>query len=604
MMLVFLVLLVIITLPGNAAEGPEWTSSLNHRLDDGKLQQTRSAMLQDKYIYLPLITKNFPITPLAPVLDAISNQDGDGNYTITWTAVEGGKTYLLQEDDNNSFSSPTTAYEGPSTSKAISGKGVGAYYYRLMAYNPYASSGWSNIQTVMVSVTPPPCPQAGSWWGKTGQDENIVFTIENSPVCQIAAGSLKISWDITLCGSATITFNSAKPITDNKFSVSSTQVDATGEFTAFDLAKGTLTVDYMSGYTRCYYKGFWEAYPVVGTNGPAFDLLVQPDDKILVGGKFSEVGGQTHHNLARLNPDGSLDSAFTPNFNSSVFALAIQSDGKILAGGLFSHVDGEAHARIARLNPDGSLDTSFNAQIVGNVAELAIQSDGKILVGGRFSDVNGQPRDSIARLNADGTLDEAFNVTASYMDVYALEVQADDKILLGGYIEDVAGETWADYFVRLNPGGSLDTTFQPDTEGSWVDGVAIQADGKILAAIYGDLARFETNGARDDSFISPKPLAQSIRQVAIQAGGALVVGGDFWRLGGDLFEYLAQLDPNGALNSAFNPAPNGTIYTLSVQPDNKILVGGTFTQISGQVRHGLVRLNSDGTLDESFSIGT
>jgi uncharacterized delta-60 repeat protein len=584
------ILLLNIPFSGGAAHPFEWTFP---SFD----QQNQSD------IYLPLVAKNTSFSLMAPVLNPISNDDSDGNYTVTWTAAEGAESYLLQEDDNSAFSSPTTAYEGSSTTKAISGREVGSYYYRVMASNAYASSEWSNIESVVVSVPAPDCPQTGSWRGTTSQNESIEFIVEDSPTCQIAAGSLSISYDTYPCGSATTYFLSAFPITDDQFSVFSPEVDATGEFTAADLATGTLLVDYYSVNGRCYYSGSWEAYPVVGANGPVFDLLVQPDDMIVLGGQFSEVGQQPHENLARLIPDGSLDSAFTPDFNNSVLAVAIQTDDKILAGGAFSQVDGQPHASIARLNPDGSLDTGFNAQIEGDLTELALQSDGKILVGGWFSAVNGQPRSSLARLNADGTLDEAFIVNSAYMDVYALAVQPDDKILVGGYIQDVSGETWADYFVRLNADGTLDTTFQPDTGGWWVYGLVVLPDGKIMAAIQGDLARFDADGNRDTSFDSPETDNQSIRTVALQSDGALVVGGDFHYLDENPIEYLARLDASGALNLAFNPSPNDEVYTLVVQDDNKILVGGAFTQINGQVRHSIARLNPDGSLDESFSIG-
>ncbi len=598
----FFALLINIPFSGGMAYAPEWMSTLIYLQDSDIIYPIRTGELEQRDIYLPLVGKNFPFTPPSPVVNSIVNVDGDGKYSVTWSIAEGADTYLLQEDDNAYFSSPTTAYEGPATSKEISGKGVGTYYYRVMASNAYASSEWSNIESVVVNVTPPACPQTGSWRGTTSQHESIEFIIEDSPACQIAAGSLKISFYTTLCGGATTTFLSAFPIVDNKFSVFSSTVDAKGEFTASDLAAGTLIVDYMSEIYRCYYTGSWEAYPVVGANGSVFDLLVQPDEKILLGGKFTEVGQQSHHNLARLNPDGSPDSAFNPDFNSSVHALAIQTDGKILAGGVFSQVDGQVHAGIARLNPDGNLDTGFNAQIDGDIYELALQSDGKILVGGWFSTVNEQPRSSLARLNADGTLDEVFNVDSAYMYVNALEVQPDDKILLGGNIEDISGVVWADYFVRLNSDGTLDTSFQPDTGGWWVDGLTVLADGKIVAAIYEDLARFASNGIRDNSFISPASLGGSIRHVALQTDGALVVGGDFISLGDAPINYLAKLDANGTLNLAFNPGPNNKVYTQVVQADNKILVGGAFTQINGQVRHSIVRLNPDGSLDLSFSL--
>ena len=64
---------------------------------------------------------------------------------------------------------------------------------------------------------------------------------------------------------------------------------------------------------------------------------------------------------ADLNP-GSLDIGFDPGggANSHVLAVALQPDGKVLIGGDFTTVDGVARAYIARMNADGSLDTAFD----------------------------------------------------------------------------------------------------------------------------------------------------------------------------------------------------------------------------------------------------
>src|SRR5438067_10693784 len=94
---------------------------------------------------------------------------------------------------------------------------------------------------------------------------------------------------------------------------------------------------------------------------------------------------------------------FDPNANGTVVAVVVQPDGKILIGGGFSTLSPNGGAavtrnRIARLNPDGTLDTAFNANANGDVNAIALQADGKILVGGFFTRIGGQTRNRIARL--------------------------------------------------------------------------------------------------------------------------------------------------------------------------------------------------------------
>jgi sugar lactone lactonase YvrE len=86
-------------------------------------------------------------------------------------------------------------------------------------------------------------------------------------------------------------------------------------------------------------------------NGPIYVVVVQPDGKILIGGLFTTVLGVARNRIARLNPDGTLDSTFNPSANSTVFSLAVQADGKILAGGFFNSIGGQTRNFIARLDP-------------------------------------------------------------------------------------------------------------------------------------------------------------------------------------------------------------------------------------------------------------
>ena len=65
-----------------------------------------------------------------------------------------------------------------------------------------------------------------------------------------------------------------------------------------------------------------------------FSIAVQADGKILAGGHFTSIGGQTRNNIARLETDGRLDQTLDlSTVGSYVFATAVQPDGKILIGG-------------------------------------------------------------------------------------------------------------------------------------------------------------------------------------------------------------------------------------------------------------------------------
>ena len=379
-----------------------------------------------------------------------------------------------------------------------------------------------------------------------------------------------------------------------------------------------------------------------GANGFVNAIAVQADGKILIGGRFTFLGGggfgtTARNYIGRLNADGSLDTSFDPGANSYFWAIAVQADGKILVGGEFTTLGGggigtTTRNRIGRLNADGSLDSSFNPGANWNIDALAVQPDGKILVGGWFTTLGGgstgtTTRNRIGRLNADGSLDTSFNPGANSY-VYAIAVQVDGRILVGGAFTTLGGggtgTTARARIGRLNADGSLDASFNPGAN-STVLALAVQPDGKILAGggfstLGGGgtgttaralIGRLNADGGLDTDF---DPGANNwVDALVVQPDGKILVGGWLLTLGGGgsgttARSFIGRLNADGSLDTTFNPGANGTVLALAVQPDGKILVGGYFTTLGGggigaTTRNYIGRLNADGSLDTNFNPG-
>src|SRR6185503_18574115 len=106
-----------------------------------------------------------------------------------------------------------------------------------------------------------------------------------------------------------------------------------------------------------------------------------------------------------LNANGTLDTGFNAaaaGFFATVYSMVLQPDGKILVGGFFEVLNGQSRIGIGRLNADGTLDTGFNPQANAEIFSTALQPDGRILVAGRFTLLGGQSRSWLGRLNGDG----------------------------------------------------------------------------------------------------------------------------------------------------------------------------------------------------------
>jgi uncharacterized delta-60 repeat protein len=225
---------------------------------------------------------------------------------------------------------------------------------------------------------------------------------------------------------------------------------------------GKILVAYTEGATPYYITrlnkdgsqdtSFATAVPL---NNQVNALAITGDGKILVGGFFTKVNGAKRNFLARLNDDGSVDGTFTPKIVSadtasygSVYVIIQQPDGKIIVGGHFTSVSGETRGSVARLSVNGKLDTSFDpgTALAGYEDTTfaysgALQANGQVVIGGRFLTADGVGRKDLARLDADGKIDPTFGTKAgANYSVDAVLLQANGDLLIGGYFTTYAGK--------------------------------------------------------------------------------------------------------------------------------------------------------------------
>lgn len=335
--------------------------------------------------------------------------------------------------------------------------------------------------------------------------------------------------------------------------------------------------------------------------------LVQPDEKILVGGRFTRFGDGPRRSLARLNPNGSVDDGFTAFTDGEVHALALQTDGKIFIAGEFGKVNDLARRRFTRLNPGGTVDSTFKPRVSVNreIRAALIQPDGKILIAGSFDMVTGTKQNRIARLNADGVRDIGFKPgTGSPAIIWSLALQPDGKILAAGDFTSFDDQPFR-RLVRLDSGGSVDPTFNfSDGANGQIFAVAVQRDGKIL--IGGDftmvrgqershIARLNPDGSVDLRFNPGAGPNTGIRCLALQADGKILIGGIFTSVGGVSRNRIARLLPNGSLDAKFDPGEgaNEVIRWVGFESDGKILLVGAFKTFAGREYGRIARLNGD-----------
>ena len=294
--------------------------------------------------------------------------------------------------------------------------------------------------------------------------------------------------------------------------------------------------------------------------------------------------------------DGALDPSFdgdgkqttsVSTGNESWRAVAVQLDGKMIVSGL-AGTGPAARAHLLRFNTDGSLDTTFGGgdgistapDPGGPFTSVALQSDGKIVAGGFRISAGGSF--GVARYNSDGTLDPSFagdgtfNIgwAAFFNDgVDSLAIQPDGRILAAGFTD--AGNPGANLaMVRLNTDGTLDTSFGG-------------GDGVVFTAV-------------------PGSIGESGRSIALRADGKFYVVGSS---GAGFF--VGRYNVDGSLDTTYDgdgivltATPGGAkAYSAALQPDNKLVVTGSIDPPNGFQDFVTVRYNDDGTLDPTFGAG-
>lgn len=362
-----------------------------------------------------------------------------------------------------------------------------------------------------------------------------------------------------------------------------------------------------------------------GSSGVIRSIVVQPDDKILVGGTIATFNTVAKNGIARLNSDGSDDSTLTVSgTGANILAIARQSDGKLVVGGIFPAIAGTTRQSIARLNADGTFDATFDAGTglnttgipLGSVNDLALLADGSVILVGAFTSYNGISRSGIARANTNGTLDAGLAPTATQAgNIWAIYRQTDGKVLIGGSFSGVNG-TARTNVARLNTDGSLDTSFDSGTGANGlVESFAVQPDGKTI--VGGEfttfngtpskgIVRLNTNGSIDTSFVVGTGIDGAVFSIVLQADGKVLVGGVFPTYNSVAGNNLVRLNTDGSRDTSLvtGTGPNSTVRKIVVQADAKILVGGDFATYNGSPRTRLMRINSDGSADASFVTGT
>lgn len=328
-----------------------------------------------------------------------------------------------------------------------------------------------------------------------------------------------------------------------------------------------------------------------GANSTVRQVDIQSSGKIILTGEFNTFVGTLAHRIVRLNTNGSVDTSFKMGFGSEgpIRATALQPDDKIIIGGLFNSYNNVARKNIARLNPNGTLDTSFAKGLGANneITAAYLQHDGKILISGFFGKYDNSFLTGFVRLTNNGSVDTSFKMgTGTNSSPNDFAQQSDHKIILVGSFLFYDGVP-RNKIVRVNLDGKLDTTFKNNTISNTIQKVLILNTDEIIITggftnIDGvtktGIAKLHKDGKLDTSFNAY--VLGTVRGLYQQKDGKIILSGDFTNVNGVAVQRIARLNPDGTLDNSFYAGFNGSVYDIKEQSDRKILLVGSFTQVN------------------------
>ncbi|QEL20259.1 FG-GAP-like repeat-containing protein [Limnoglobus roseus] len=353
-------------------------------------------------------------------------------------------------------------------------------------------------------------------------------------------------------------------------------------------------------------------------------------------------------------------------------AIAVQKDGKIVVVGSAQTGAADIDFAVARLNPDGTLDTTFGSNgirafgfdlggsNIDRATSVAIDSQGRIVVAGYAQTDAANDYDfAVIRVTSTGDLDSTFDTDGRQTVAFdiaggtqedktaGVAIDSQGRIVLAGTVaQATAGDT--DFgVVRLTTAGALDKTFGTggrqtiafDLGGANADsasGVVIDSGDRVIVAgsvqisNFGDfdfgVARLTAAGALDQTFDGDGRAsvefdlggsnADTAAAVALGNGEKIVVVGSVVvGTAGDVDIGVARFNTDGSLDTTFGDSGKLSLgFDLGGTKQDKaagvtinrltgdIVVAATVdSATAGDTDIGVARLTTDGSLDPSFS---
>ncbi|MBV6404613.1 MAG: hypothetical protein IT228_00560 [Flavobacteriales bacterium] len=361
----------------------------------------------------------------------------------------------------------------------------------------------------------------------------------------------------------------------------------------------------------------------------------------IIGGAFTQVGGQPRQHLAHILADGSLAS-WSPAVNGLVLSLALKGD-TVYLGGLFSNVNSAARSNLAAVRLSTGANVTWAAGTANGIVRCMSLSTGRLFVGGDFTTVNGtsRPRGASFTLNNHALTNWTPNANGS---VYCIAATS-TVVYIGGAFTLVNTLMVRNRLAAFPPTSNTPTAWNPNANGT-VRAIALSGtdvffggdfsqvsltarnhialvnasgvlqswsrdlDGDVhcltvannvlytggdLTLVDGKgrqrLVAFGVPGSGLPTITDWSPATENTVMSIAAQGGALFVGGVFQRGGGLSRRNIVAFDPATGSPTAWAPQANNAVFALERAGTGAVFAGGDFSQLGGAARTGLAAID-------------
>lgn len=312
-------------------------------------------------------------------------------------------------------------------------------------------------------------------------------------------------------------------------------------------------------------------------------------NEIAVGGLFDSIDGMYRKNIAIVKRNnGSLNSVFKPIIPNSVSSIVALGDSLVVSG-YFVTVNNVPIKRLCLLMPNGTLDTAWSPN--PHNAPLLFRFKQGVLLSHPNLYFKSETRKGVFAYDQISRKILPFNPSIDYQTVYAIAIK-DSTVYLGGDFTGVNGVSRYGLASINKHTGSLNP-LNITGYGSSVSALEVSGNKVFIGGFFSivnhpinNLACL-TNGVLDANF-TPQP--NSTVTALKMFNSKLTVGGGFTTIGSSSKTYLCQVDTITGAATAWAPTLNASVSAIDASA-TKLYIGGYFTSVNGQTRGNLASFN-------------